>query len=284
VPLTPRVLRGWPLPVAEDGDKEARGRVLVVGGAPELVGAPVLAAEAALRAGAGKLRVAVPAALAPLVGLALPEARVFSLGEGSAGAEVLREWAAEVDSVVLGPGLDEKAAQPWVRALLSARLRKPMVLDAGALAAGEALEGLREQDPPPVLTPHAGELAGMTGGDKEAIRADPCGAAREAAARWKAVVVLKGAETFIAAPDGVVYRNRAGNAGLATSGSGDVLAGVVGGLAARGLEPLRAAAWGVALHARAGDGLARKLGPVGYLARELPAEIPRLMARLSPPR
>ncbi len=105
--------------------------------------------------------------------------------------------------------------------------------------------------------------------------------AREAAARLGAIVVLKGAVTIIAAPDGAVFHNTAGNSGLGTSGSGDALSGVIAGLCARGADPLRAAVWGVYLHARAGDALARRVGHHGYLARELLPEIPSLLDRLA---
>ncbi|HEX8853166.1 MAG TPA: ADP/ATP-dependent (S)-NAD(P)H-hydrate dehydratase, partial [Pyrinomonadaceae bacterium] len=116
--------------------------------------------------------------------------------------------------------------------------------------------------------------------DKAAVERDRTGALRAAVARFQAVVILKGRETLISAPDSPIYRNRAGNVGLATSGSGDTLSGIVAGLAARGARPLAAAVWGVHLHARAGDRLARRMGRLGFLARELLAEIPPLMSEL----
>lgn len=124
-------------------------------------------------------------------------------------------------------------------------------------------------------------MAGLLQIDKQEILEDPVRCARQAAATYKAVVALKGAQTYIAAPDGEVYRNMQGNVGLATSGSGDALAGIVGGLAARGCSPLEAAVWGVFLHARAGDRLAKRIGTLGFLARELLAEVPPLMRELS---
>ncbi len=116
---------------------------------------------------------------------------------------------------------------------------------------------------------------------KHQVQAAPLQIAREVAARLRAVVVLKGAVTIIAAPDGRAFHNTAGNTGLGTSGSGDALSGLVAGLCARGADPLRAAIWAVHLHARAGDALARRIGHHGYLARELLPEIPRLLDRLS---
>lgn len=134
-----------------------------------------------------------------------------------------------------------------------------------------------------LLTPHAGERAHLSGADKSSVSANPHRAAKAAARRWNAVVALKGASTFIAVPNGRVWRHDGGNVGLAISGSGDVLAGLIAGLAARGASLEQAAAWGVALHARAGEQLAVRFGPLGYLARELPAAIPALMHALAVP-
>ena len=128
-----------------------------------------------------------------------------------------------------------------------------------------------------IVTPHSGEMAAILGRSKEEIKADPQDAALEAASALQAVVAMKGAKTYIAAPDGRLYLNRYGCIGLATSGSGDTLAGIIAGLAARGADPVQATVWGVYLHARAGDSLAKRIGPLGFLARELLAEIPALM-------
>jgi hydroxyethylthiazole kinase-like uncharacterized protein yjeF len=131
----------------------------------------------------------------------------------------------------------------------------------------------------PILTPHAGEMATLWRIDKDDVVAAPLQIAREAAARFEAIVALKGARTFVAAPDGTTFHNEAGNCGLGTSGSGDVLAGLIAGLCARGASALQATVWGVFLHARAGDILARKIGPQGYLARELLSELPALLGQ-----
>jgi hydroxyethylthiazole kinase-like uncharacterized protein yjeF len=130
---------------------------------------------------------------------------------------------------------------------------------------------------PVLLTPHAGEMAHLTGIAKDEIGAAPDRHASEAAQQWNAVVALKGARTVIAAPGGERWQHEGGNVGLATSGSGDVLAGVIAGLAARGAGLAQAAAWGVALHARAGERLAERFGRLGYLARELCDVIPALL-------
>ena len=140
---------------------------------------------------------------------------------------------------------------------------------------------LRRFERTPLLTPHAGEMAHLTGVSKDEVCADPERHARAAALRWNAVVALKGATTFIATPDGDCWRHASSHAGLATSGSGDVLAGIIVGLVARGASLAQAAVWGVALHSRAGGVLAERLGPIGYLAGELPGEIPALLAKLA---
>jgi hydroxyethylthiazole kinase-like uncharacterized protein yjeF len=214
---------------------------------------------------------------------------VFALPETDAGvlapqaAEALAAAAEGVDAVLVGPGLaDERAVARLVPRLLPRCGAATVVLDAAALACLKAEPGcLRDLHGRAVVTTHAGEMAMMRGTAKETVTRDPLATARQAAASWGTVVALKGRETQIAAPDGAAYCNRAGNVGLATSGSGDTLAGIVAGLAARGAEPLHATVWGVYLHACAGDRLARRMGRLGFLARELLAEIPPLMAELA---
>jgi ADP-dependent NAD(P)H-hydrate dehydratase len=290
--LTPARLRALALPPLDAAaDKEARGRVLIAGGAMENPGGVLLAAEAALRAGAGKLQLATVDALAGAVGIAVPEARVF--GFPAAGAEAidpraakgLAERADQVDALLMGPGLvDEDAAGRLASEVLK-RIGKPaVVLDAGGLAAlrrdPRALAHLGGRA---VLTPHGGEMAQLLEMERDAVEADPDDAARRAAQRFGATVALKGAETIVATPDGRMLRYTRGGVGLGTSGSGDVLAGLVVGLLARGAEPLRAAAWGVFLHGEAGNALTRRHGAVGFLARELAAEVPRILRTLSAP-
>lgn len=287
--ITPKMLRRLPLPQpGDDADKEARGRVLVVGGGREMPGAVILAATAALRAGAGKLRIATGRSVAGLVASRVPEARVFALPETKSGAisggaaSALAEYAGKVQAVLFGPGMvDERAVTRLMKSVLPAVGRAAVVLDAEALSclAGgrELLHGLAGRA---VITPHAEEMAAICGRSQEDVAARSREVAAEMAKELRAVVVLKGRETYICAPGGETYLNRAGNVGLATSGSGDTLSGIIAGLAARGAEPLTAAVWGVSLHARAGDRLARRLGRLGFLARELLAEIPPLMSEL----
>ena len=289
--ITAALLRRMPLPEPDEGgSKEERGRVLVVGGSPEMPGAVVLAATAAIRAGAGKLQIATAESVARLVGVAVPEARVFALPEADEGAFdpasvlLIADYVREARAVIVGPGMCGGDGIGRVTRALLPHLSKgaTLVLDADALnvlAAEPRL--LAPLSGRAVLTPHATEMSDITGIDEDEIKRDPLTAVRDAVTRFGAAVALKGRETFVAAP-GVaeVYVNRAGNVGLATSGSGDTLAGLIGGLSARGAQPIRAAVWGVHTHALAGDALARRTGRLGYLARELPDEMPAVLARL----
>lgn len=298
-------LRAWPLPMpSADADKEQRGHVLILGGSREMPGAVILAATAALRAGAGKLTIATGASVAQLVALALPEARVIGLAETDEGGftEVaigkLDPLADKVNAILIGPGMqDEAATAVLVRALLP-RLEASntsVVLDACAMRVVLGADGRPNANVdtgagaafrfnvPVIVTPHAGEMAHLTGASKEDIAADPDRHAMRAAQRWNAVVALKGSRTLINAPDGAHWQHQGGNVGLAISGSGDTLAGIVAGLAARGASLTQAACWGVALHARAGELLAERFGVLGYLARELPGEVPALMERFARP-
>ena len=279
------LLRTWPLPVPAGGDKNARGSIFVVAGAPQMPGAAILCATATLSA--GKLQIGTCASVAAHVATAVPESLVVALDETPSGA-VARACAAEIvergnkaDALVIGPGLVDERASARLIAAVARDLDVPAVIDSAALACfREQPDAIARLGGRAVLTPHAGEMASMLSCERAAIEADPASFAVEAARRFNAVVALKGETTHIADPNGALYRNEHGNAGLATSGSGDVLAGVIGGLLARGADPLVAAAWGVFLHARAGDALAKRIG-FGFLARELSPEVPNLMGELS---
>jgi ADP-dependent NAD(P)H-hydrate dehydratase len=285
-----RLLRRWPLPqLGADADKSTRGDVLAIGGSLEIPGAISLAGVSALRAGAGRVQIGTVRAVAVALSVTFPEARVISLPQTRSG-EVGRGAAARLErelaacgALLLGPGMrDHMAAEQLMQRAVRARHRFTAVLDAGALRV------FRERSRLPagrlaglIATPHAGEMADLWGCPAAHVHAEPLGLAREAARALGTTLVLKGTRTFIVDPDGRAFENRAGNSGLATAGSGDVLAGIIAGLAARGAEPVQAAVWGVYLHARAGDALKRRLGPLGYLARELPSEVPALLGRLS---
>jgi ADP-dependent NAD(P)H-hydrate dehydratase len=284
--ITPRLLRQFPLPLETYRGKEGRGAVLAVGGSPGTPGAIMLAATAALRAGAGKLKIATSRSMSAHVAVAIPEALVVALaqtprgGLARASARVILAGAAESDALVIGPGIaDERGSVAAIRAVLS-ESDVAIVLDAGGLEVlkvdPNVLRGRRGRA---VLTPHCGEMAGLLDGDRETIERTMPRVASQAARRYGAVVVLKDRDTHVATPDGQQFHLHAGPAGLATSGSGDVLAGVIGGLLARGCDPAQAAIWGVYAHAAAGRVLMRRIG-VGFLAREILAEIPGVLRRV----
>lgn len=279
--LDPAALSDHPLPrLPVDGDKEDRGAVLVVGGEAVMAGASMLAGVAALRVGAGKLKIRADRASAPALAVAVPEAMIVIAR--STDAAPLVAAAAKASALVLGPGMRSGRAQRRLAArLLEGAPTLPAVVDAGALPfRDEAAAFARAAAGRTVLTPHAGEMAAILGREKDAIRADPLGAAREAAAMFRSVVVMKGATTFVVSPDGTAWRHDGGVAGLGTSGSGDVLAGAIGGLLARGAPPVVAALWGVVLHAEAGADMAAAGAPLGFLARELPDRLPFVLARI----
>ena len=275
--------RGLRLPeLGSDSDKDARGRVLVVGGGPEVPGAVLLAAEGALRAGAGKLQLATTTEAAIALGLAMPEARVIPAGPSGAFDE-LDAVVRHAHAAVIGPGmLDEVAAARLTERLITEVSAASFVVDAAALT-GLRAEVSRRAAGRLVITPHAGEMAALSGLPKDEVQADPLAVARTIAAELQVVVVMKGKRTFVVTPDGAAHLHQEGAVGLATSGSGDVLAGVIGGLLARGFSPMNAAALGVYLHGRAGSRLTEQIGPLGFLARELPAQVAVALAELEAP-
>ena len=273
VPLDADLLRSFPLPhLSEDGDKEDRGRVLIIGGSREVPGAAILAGTAAMRAGAGKLQVATEDMVAVPVAIALPEARV------TAGSPI--NAVREADAVVIGCGMTPGAALDRLLAdLLGCGAKTPLVLDATVLGClPDMVEAVRGWRGGVTLLPHAREMARLLECDPGEVERDPANAVCRAAERYNAVALVKGRYSFIAAPDGRLFRFRGGGIGLATSGSGDVLAGIAGGLAARGADVLTATLWAVWLHGEAGRRLGDRIGRVGFLARELVDEVPGLLS------
>lgn len=289
VAVTPALLRRWPLPQpSTDADKSERGVAIVVGGSSEIPGALLLSGVAALRAGAGKLQLAGPRSAAPSLAVALPEARVFSLPETSdgfldrkAGARAV-ECARGADAILVGPGmLNDEAVRGFMDEFVRRVEDKQLIIDAIALSAVRVGRYRFTEDTRVVLTPNAGEMAKITGVTKAAVGANPLDVAREVARDLNAVVALKGPETFVATPYGEVFKYSEGEAGLATSGSGDILAGLILGFLARGATLDQAAVWAVHLHGAAGNRLKRRYGPVGFLARELSDEVPAMMNQLT---
>ena len=290
VEVTEGTLRGWPLP--EPGsDKDARGEVLVVGGGARTPGGVLLAAEASLRAGGGKLRTATAGTVAPTLAVAVPEAYVAPLPEepggslGTAAAGRVRELADGADVVLLGPGLSDVEASVGLVEQVVPALDTKVVVDALASAfVTKHPDGLRHLSGRCVLTVNPTELGRVLDRDADEVGEDPVRAALDAAERTGVVVLCGGSVKAVATPDGRSWLVRAGGPGLGVSGSGDVQAGLVAGLLARGADPDQAAVWAAYLHGSAGDRLARTVGHVGFLARELLPVVPRLLSDLAPSR
>lgn len=284
--LDAELLRRFPLPHhPDDGDKEDRGRLLVIAGSRELPGAALLAGVAALRAGAGKLQIATAQSIAAQLGVAVPEARVVPHEETEEGCvseaaiEPLLKLASEAKAVAIGCGLQHGGPlEKLLDALLGCGIDVPLVLDAVVLGSlPERAEAVKAWKGGAIILPHAGEMARLLQTGKAQVEADPLSAARRAAETLGVIAVVKGQYSHIVAPDGRAFRFKGGGVGLATSGSGDTLAGIVGGLCARGADPLTAALWGVYLHGEAGRLLSARIGRIGFLAREIPELVPALM-------
>lgn len=261
-----------------DTHKGDVGHLLVVAGSPGLTGAAALSSTAGLRAGAGLVTLGAPAGQQALLAAKLTEVMTLPLAETPAGALSLRAFTAIRDflgrcrALALGPGLgrDPETLELVRRLVFEAPV--PLVLDADGLyaLAGRLEEAgvaaARAPGATRVLTPHPGEMAALLGVTTQEVQADRIGTAREAARKCGAVVVLKGAPTVVAHPDGEARLNPTGSPALATAGSGDVLTGIIGGLLAQGLPPWEAAVAGVYVHGRCGDLAARDVDPAGDLS------------------
>jgi len=270
-----------------DSHKGGFGRVLVVAGARGFTGAAVLAARGAIRAGAGLVTVGIPTSLAAMLPASLPEAMTHPLPETPEGTlseragEAILEFAAGVSAVAIGPGLTTNPEVVTLVRRLLPRLDHPVVVDADGLnaLAGEAAR-LRDVPGPVIITPHPGEMARLSGGSVAEVQRDRVAAARGAASTFGVIVVLKGARTVVASPDGHARIIPTGNAAMATGGMGDVLTGVVAALLGQRVPPFEAAACAAYLHGLAGDLAAASRGELGLLAREVADEIPRALARV----
>jgi NAD(P)H-hydrate epimerase len=278
------VLAGYPRRGA-DTTKFDSGHVLVAGGSVGLTGAVCLAASGAMRAGAGYVTACVPASLNDIFEIKLTEVMSAPLPEErgahteAGAAEVLQRAARRGGALVLGCGLGRSDGAVAFARAVAREASVPLVLDADGLNAHAGrLDELRGRPAPTVLTPHAGELARLLGTESAEVSARRLAHAREAAERSGAVVVLKGDDTLIAEPEGRVAVNDAASPGLATAGTGDVLAGVLGALLARGMAPFDAACAAVRIHAEAGRRAAETVGSAdGVVAGDLLSELPRAL-------
>ena len=265
-------------------NKFAAGSVLVCGGSLGLTGAPSLASDSSMRAGAGYVTACVPASLNVVFESRLLEVMTVPLPDtdGSLeprGVERVLERADRADAMVLGPGLGRAPSAQEFALQLAQAAPVPLVLDADGLNAhAGSLKLLCERESATVLTPHAGELARLLETDSEAIGARRLHSAQRAARDAQAIIVLKGDDTIVCAPDGRAGVNRGGAPALATAGTGDVLSGVIGAFLAKRMDPFHAACAAVLVHARAGVLSAREIGSEGVIASDVIAALPRALA------
>lgn len=268
-----------------ESTKFAAGSVMVCGGSLGLTGAPSMASESAMRAGAGYVTALVPASLNLVFETRLLEVMSVPLPDvaGSllaAAAETVLGRVGRADALVLGPGLGREQEAFELARKVAAAAELPLLLDADALNAHAGkLSSLARRPASTVLTPHAGELARMLESDSAAIGARRLQSARSAAAESGAIVVLKGDDTLVAEPSGLVGVSRGGAPALATAGTGDVLSGVIGAYLAKGMEPFAAACAGVLVHATAGRLCASEIGAEGVIASDVIEALPRALRR-----
>ncbi|MGI6604098.1 MAG: NAD(P)H-hydrate dehydratase [Firmicutes bacterium] len=271
-----------------DTHKGSRGRVFLVGGSPGLTGAACLAANAALRAGAGLVTLGVPESLHSQMEIKLTEVMTTPLPEADDGtlaalaAGPILERATRADALGVGPGLGRGEELPDLVAQLVRESPVPLVLDADGLNALVGATGLlKEAAAPVILTPHPGELARLVGSTTAEVAVHRLPLARDLAQDWNVILVLKGARTVIAAPDGSCYINPTGNPGLATGGTGDVLTGVITAFLAAGLQPLQAVVAAVFCHGLAGDLVRDEVGgEIGFTAGDVIRALPRTLNSL----
>ncbi|HEY9236994.1 MAG TPA: NAD(P)H-hydrate dehydratase [Phenylobacterium sp.] len=254
-------------------DKDGRGRVLVIGEGLDAAGALLLSGTAALRTGARELQIAAPPELAASLGVAVPEARIIPLDEALAGA------AAQSDAVVVGASSTAEDGRPTRQFALAPG-------GAAYLLMAPAMTGLKPAEAQAfggrlVLLAGLAEMAALRGRGQDEVLSEPLEIAREVAAAYQAVVIMNDRDSQIVGADGRAWQTAGNVAALATGGSGDVLAGIIAGLMARGFAPVDAAVIGAYLHGRAGWRLSHDVGSVGFLARELLEEIPLVMTDLS---
>ncbi|HEY8152928.1 MAG TPA: NAD(P)H-hydrate dehydratase [Myxococcota bacterium] len=269
------------------GHKGTFGHVLLVAGSEGKTGAAALAAYGAAYSGAGLVTIACPAGVNDVLELLCTEAMTAPVPDtaqrafAASAAEAVLALAATREAVGLGPGIGRSAETLAFVGAIAKRLERPLVLDADALFAfaGEP-ERLASRSAPCVLTPHPGEAAALLGSDAASLNRDRLGAARRLARLTGSVVLLKGAASVTAAPDGRAVVNPTGGPALASGGTGDVLLGIVTSFLAQGMEAFEAAALAAFLHGAAADRIARRTGPAGLLASQLATELPVTAQRL----
>jgi ADP-dependent NAD(P)H-hydrate dehydratase / NAD(P)H-hydrate epimerase len=278
---TPRDVQPLVAPRLAATHKGTYGHVAIVAGSFGRSGAAVLCARGAIRTGAGLVSVVTDPQVAPLVNAGSIESMTFPIALDAQSLAAILDFIRSKDAVLIGPGLrDDEGSYAFVRDLVSA-IELPLVIDASGLNAfaGRAAE-LNPNGRPRVISPHPGELARLLGRDTKKINERRVDVAREAAHIANTIVVLKGHQTVIAAPDGNVNVNPTGNPGMASGGMGDVLGGMIAAFMARGVDPYDAACAAVYLHGLAGDLVKDEIGDTGMAAGDLAEKIPLAIQRL----
>jgi ADP-dependent NAD(P)H-hydrate dehydratase / NAD(P)H-hydrate epimerase len=270
-----------------DAHKGVTGHLLVIAGAPGKTGAAVMTATSALRAGAGLVTLGIASGLDTVMASRIMEVMTCLLPEtqngvlGDAAKGIILDELAGKKCLAIGPGLGTLPATKALIQGLVPDVTVPMVVDADGLnCLAESPQLFLKAKAPAVITPHPGEMARLAGITVQEVQEDRIGCARNFAERFGVHVVLKGARTLIALPDGEVFINPTGNAGMASGGMGDVLTGVIAGLITQGVSPASAALSGVYLHGAAADYLAKTKGPFGFLAGEVMAGIPSEIGKI----
>jgi NAD(P)H-hydrate epimerase len=271
-----------------DAHKGTFGTLLIMGGVEGYTGAGILAARAAQRCGAGLVKTTVRESLNFVYETSLPEAVTLPIGEDETGfsedglKRLRSEWQ-NASAVIAGPGWGQDSSWEPVLKELILNGDNPLLLDADALnLLVSHMDWLNKRKEPAVITPHPGEMARLTGLTIDAINNNRLDTAKKAARDWQSVVVLKGAGTIIASPEGEAVINLTGNQGMAKAGSGDVLAGVIGSLMAQGMKTFDAAAVGCWIHGRAGDLAVKQMGSASLTAGDLIEKLPEVFTNLPP--
>jgi len=275
-------------PRSQDAHKGDTGHVLIIAGSPGKTGAAAMSATSAMRSGAGLVTLATPKSLNPFLETRILEAMTHPLAETKAGIldetalETIMGLMAEKNCLAIGPGI---GTAPETKRLIQKILlasQIAIVIDADGLnCIADNPQILRKLEIPVVLTPHPGEMARLINSTTQTVQQDRIGCARTFARQFGVHLVLKGARTVIAEPDGKIFINPTGNPGMASGGMGDVLTGIIAGFIAQGYAPGDAARAGVYLHGSAGDTLADEYGPYGFLAGDVMNQIPRQIKKLT---
>ncbi len=279
--LTPEMVTAAFEPRPSDAHKGTTGHVLVVSGSPGKTGAAAMTAMSAMRAGAGLVTLAIPESLNPVLETQVLEAMTYPLPEtengiiGESSFNKIMDLLSGKKCLAIGPGLGEAAETKKLVHRIIKESPVTIVIDADGLnnIAGST-EILKKAKAPLILTPHPGEMARLMDLTTGTVKKDRITCARKFAEKFNVHIVLKGAKTIIAHPEGNIFINPTGNTGMASGGMGDVLTGIIAGLVAQGFSPESAAHTGVYLHGAAADMLAEKIGPFGYLATEVMNAIP----------